>query len=252
VAMGDELTTAGSWDRLWAGSRHRRTGLRSRLRTRKAWVGLLQNLLDVPSGAADVLELGCAPGTMIEQLHALRPDHRYRGIDISEDGLKIARQSLADKGISADLDYGDIRDAEVPLADLVVSFGLAEHFTDPAEAMRYHRRFVKPGGHVAVTVPNYSHRVVVQAMRWFSPETLATHNLGIMSQTALSQALTDAGFSDVETGECGGPMLPNSRPRPGLAGRVYRQAARAWNVGSTLLPEGRPWSTALWATGRID
>lgn len=250
---GNELTTARSWDQIWGGSaRPWYHGLRSRLPSQVAWTDLLRRILDVPARDAEVLELGCAPGSMIEQLHGLRPGHRYSGIDISRTGLDIARQRLAARGIEADLRFGDISDAEIPQADLVVSFGLVEHFTDPTEALRYHRRFVKPGGHVAVTVPNYSHPVVVRAMERFSPETLATHNLRIMSTSALHEALTDAGFTGVEVGESGGPTLPSSRPRPGLAGKGYRLAARAWNVGSAVLPETWPWSTYLWAVGRVD
>jgi hypothetical protein len=127
-----------------------------------------------------------------------------------------------------------------------VSFGLAEHFDGPGDALRYHRRFVRPGGYIALTVPNYAHPVVVRAMRWFSPETLATHNLAIMSPGAMSRALTDAGFVHVRVGQSGGALLPNSRPRPGAIGHIYRLGARAWNVATTLLPEGRPWSSSIW------
>lgn len=245
-----ELTTADSWDRLWAGTRRRRTGLRSRLRTQVAWSDLLRRLLDVSGEGADVLELGCAPGAMIEHLHSLRPDHHYRGIDIAEGGLAIARRRLEAQGIESEMSFGDIRTAIVPPADLVMSFGLAEHFSDPTAVLGYHRRFVKPGGHVAITVPNYSHPVVVRAMRLFSPETLATHNLSIMSLPALRKALSNAGFMDIVVGESGGPTLPNSRPRTGPAGKAYRFVARGWNVGSTLLPDGWLWSSALWAVGR--
>lgn len=247
---GDELTTPGSWDRLWS-DRGRKAGVRSRLRTQTAWINLLGRLIDSSPAGADVLELGCAPGAMIEQLHALRPDRQYRGIDIAEDGLKIARERLSAQEISADLSLGDIRDAVIPPTDLVMSFGLVEHFTSPSDALRNHRRFVKSGGHVAVTVPNYAHPVVVKAMRWFSPETLATHNLAIMSVPALHRAMSDAGLTEIEVGESGGATLPNSRPRPGPLGTAYRTTARAWKLGTTLLPEGRPWSSSLWAVGRV-
>ena len=245
----DELTTADSWNALWRD--RSQPGSRSRLRSQGAWRELLRQLLEPAGDEAEVLELGCAPGAMIEQLHALRPDHHYRGIDIAEDALVATRERLESQGITASLAVGDIRDAVVPHADLVVSFGLAEHFADPSDALRYHRRFVKPGGHVALTVPNYAHPVVVKAMRWFSPETLATHNLAIMSQGALSQALTDAGFVNVRVGESGGALLPNSRPRPGIVGRAYRFVARAWNLTTTALPEGRPWSSSIWAIGQV-
>lgn len=246
----DELTTAASWDRLWRAPQARAAGARSRLRTQEPWLRLLGHLLDASPPGSHVLELGCAPGAMIEQLHALRPDRVYRGIDIAEEGLAAARARLGAQGIDAELTLGDIRDADVEPADLVISFGLAEHFTDPTEAVRHHVRFVKPGGRVAVTVPNYAHPVVVRAMRWFTPETLATHNLDIMSRPALTAAMTGAGLVDVVTGESGGPTLPNSRPRPGVAGTAYKLAARGWNLTtSTVLPERTLWSSSVWGLG---
>jgi SAM-dependent methyltransferase len=186
---------------------------------------------------------------MLKQLHALRPHHRYRGIDISAAGLEITRSCLREADIAADLYVGDIRDADLPGADLVVSFGLAEHFANPTDAMLYHRRFVKPGGMVAVTVPNYAHPVVVRLLRGFSPETLATHNLAIMSVVAIREALWSAGFVEVVSGHSGYALLPNSRPRSGRWGTGYRWAARAWNVVSGFLPEGMPWPSSIWATG---
>lgn len=248
---GDELTTATSWDHIWEGGTRRRfSGLHSKLPSQVAWVNLLRRILDVPGRNSAVLELGCAPGTMIGQMHELRPDHEYGGIDISRSGLDIARARLTAKGIQADLLYGDMRDAVVALADLVVSFGLIEHFASPTQAMQDHLRFVKPGGYVAVTVPNYSHPVVVRAMKWFSPETLATHNLEVMSTLALRKALSEAGFVGIKVGECGGPTLPNSRPRPDLLGKAYRLASQGWNVGTAAFPEKWPWSACLWAVGQ--
>jgi SAM-dependent methyltransferase len=248
----DGLTTAESWDQIWSvDDGHGSPRLRTRLAPGRAWCRLLESLLDAPktNGSLDVLELGCAPGAMIMQLHALRPQYRYRGLDTSAAGLRIARSRLREAGIAAELHEGDMRDADLPGADLVVSFGLAEHFADPAEAMRYHRRFVKPGGMVAVTVPNYANPLVVRLLRKFSPETLATHNLAIMSVENIREALRGAGFVDVVSGKSGYALLPNSRPRPGPAGSAYRFVTRAWNLASGALPEGVPWTSSVWATG---
>jgi SAM-dependent methyltransferase len=248
----DGLTTADLWDQIW--SVHDGRGsprLRTRLASGRAWCRLLEGLLDAPkaNGSLDVLELGCAPGAMIMQLHELRPQHHYRGLDISAAGLRVARSRLREMGIEAELHEGDVRDANLPGADLVVSFGLAEHFADPAAAMRYHRRFVKPGGMVAVTVPNYANPLIVQLLRRFSPETLATHNLTIMSVENIREASRAAGFVDVVAGRSGYAVIPNSRPRPGPAGTAYRLVTRAWNLASGVLPEGVPWASSTWATG---
>jgi SAM-dependent methyltransferase len=252
MQKNDGLTDAESWDQIWsADDGHDGPRLRTRLASGRAWCRLLESLLDAPktNGSLDVLELGCAPGAMIMQLHALRPQHRYRGLDNSAAGLKITRSRLREAGIAAELSEGDMRDADLPGADLVVSFGLAEHFADPAEAMRYHRRFVKPGGMVAVTVPNYANPLIVRLLRRFSPETLETHNLSIMSVENIREALRAAGFVDVVSGRSGYALLPSSRPRPGLVGGAYRFVTRAWNLAAGVLPEGVPWASSIWATG---
>jgi SAM-dependent methyltransferase len=248
-----QLTTIKYWERLWAGTDRTASGgrLRRRLRLTTTWYRLLERLLDSArcDGPARVLELGCAPGTMLRTLHRLRPDHSYAGIDNAPDSLIAARDLLAAAGIDAPLHLGDIRDTHLPPVDLVMSFGLIEHFVDPAEAMRYHRRFLQPGGVAAVTVPNYAHPAVVPVLRRFSPATLDTHNLAVMSPAALGSALTAAGFTDVRTGESGTALLPCSRVRPDFGGTCYRQVARVWNVGTSVLPEGVPWAATIWATG---
>lgn len=256
MTRSTELTSTESWDQLWTQPRPSRmtNQVKQRLRGTRTWHQLLADLLDStgrrPGGPVDVLELGCAPGSMLMLLHQIRPTHTYHGIDYAPEGLRNARALLAASGIPATLHLGDVRTAEVPPVDLVVSFGLVEHFEEPAEIVGHHRRFLRPGGVAAVTVPNYAHPALVALLRRFSPETLATHNLRVMSEESLRAAFTTAGLVDIRTGASGGPIMPNSRVRRDLSGSSYRLAARTWNVCSDLLlPEGWPWSANIWATG---
>ncbi len=203
--------------------------------------------------AMDVLELGCAPGSMLLRMHQQRPHHRYQGVDMAEQGLRITSERLRAAGIAAELRQGDARTID-PCggADLVVSFGLIEHFDDPSEILRAHVRLARRGAHVAVTVPNYAHPVVRGLLERFSAETLDTHNLTIMSERALQTALASVGLVEVVTGAAMGPVLPSSRPRPGLAGLSYRTGARAWNLAAPSIPGlGRLlWDGLLWGRGR--
>ncbi|MEV4629598.1 class I SAM-dependent methyltransferase [Micromonospora sp. NPDC049523] len=248
-----DLTSTESWDQLW--SQPRSGGVASRVKQRlkatRTWHQLLADLLDSTGreGPVDVLELGCAPGSMLLQLHQLRPMHTYHGLDFAPEGLKTARRLLHAAGVPANLRLGDVRTAELPPVDLVLSFGLVEHFEEPGEIMAHHRRFLRPGGVAAVTVPNYAHPALVALLRRFSPETLATHNLRVMSEDSLRTAFASAGLVDIVTGVSGGPTMPNSRVRPDLSGSSYRFAARTWNACSGLLPDGWPWSANIWATG---
>lgn len=254
-ARDGDLTSAGSWDALWDGRGSGRL-LRS-LRERLGWSRQIDETLTRLVASAgtgrpriDILELGCAPGTVIERLHRLCPQHRYAGIDLAPEGLEQARHRLAELGIEADLHLGDLREIELPGADLVISYGLIEHFEDPAAILGHHRRLARPGGHVAVTVPNYANPMVAALLARYSPDTLATHNLEIMNEQAIADAMTRAGLVDVSVGSAVGPLLPSSRAKPGLGGSTYRLAARAWNLGAGILPQGLLWSGLVWGFGR--
>lgn len=253
MTRSEDLTTAESWDRLWARGRSAGApaGTGWRFGGTKAWRHLLTAFLDCATDGRpiDVLELGCAPGGMLLELHRLRPRNAYRGVDLAPAGLAAAHAVLRSAGVAARLHHGDIRDVVLEPADLAVSFGLVEHFTDPAEILRHHARFVRPGGTVAVTVPNYAHPAVVALLRRFCPETLATHNTRVMSVEALRVAFAAAGLTRIRAGQAGGPILPNSRVRPGAAGASYRLLARGWNVCANHLSRGRPWPAVIWATG---
>jgi len=84
----------------------------------------------------------------------------------------------------------------------------------------------------------------------YSPETLETHNLEIMNPESMLAAFESAGFVDVKTGNAGTASIPSSRVRSDAAGRLFGNAARAWNLGTELLPVGWPWANHVWGFGR--
>ena len=250
-----DLTNAAGWETMW---RRGGGGVRARVSAALArdYDAVMSGILDSAAHgeAIDVLELGCAPGTMIEMMHRLRPQHRYGGVDIALESLGPTRDRVAAGGCDVTLWAGDLRDIVLPRRfQLVVSIGLIEHFDDPAEVIRHHARLAAPGGMVAVTVPNYAHPLVARLLARVSPETLATHNLAIMSKPAIRDALVAAGLGDIRVGGATGPILPVSRPRAGAVGAVYATAARAWNLTTGFLPDGlRPWNGMLWGTGIVS
>jgi SAM-dependent methyltransferase len=252
--MSGDLTTAAYWDQTWTAPGGRPGRLRERLRAAVHWRfdRMLGRLVDAAGKAeADVLELGCAPGTILERLHRLRPRLRLHGLDFSPDGCRLARERLRAAGVAAEVYEGDARTAELPRRfDLVLSCGLIEHFADPAEVLRCHARFAAPGGWVAVTVPNFAAPVTKFFFRRFNAEVFATHNLDIMSEARLAAALRAAGLGEIAVGSAGGPQLMSEVARGGLAARLYRRAAQAWNVGAAVLP-GVLWQSNVWGRGRV-
>jgi 2-polyprenyl-3-methyl-5-hydroxy-6-metoxy-1,4-benzoquinol methylase len=255
--MQQDLTTPDYWDEHHLAKPSAAGGLRAwvRHRLREEYSDLLQQLLDAPGkDGASVLEIGCAPGTMIELMHRLRPGFRYSGIDYASEALEETRQRLAYRRIDAELFEGDVREFRPPKPfDLVVSFGLVEHFDDPVPMVECHARCAAPGGMVAITVPNYAtpraQRVLLERL---APQAFRTHNLAIMDPAALGRVLEDAGLKGVRSGSGTGAQFYTGGQASDPAARAYLLAARVWNMAAACLPPVRNlWGCRIWATGRL-
>jgi SAM-dependent methyltransferase len=102
----------------------------------------------------DCIELGCSPGRF---LVAMKKNFGYRltGIDISS--LDETRKTLLEYGIDdVQLIEGDIFHYPVKKRyDIVCSFGLLEHFEDPATAFAQFDAFCKNGGYMVIGLPNF-------------------------------------------------------------------------------------------------
>jgi 2-polyprenyl-3-methyl-5-hydroxy-6-metoxy-1,4-benzoquinol methylase len=207
-------------------------------------------IADVGSDAPKVLELGCAPGTMLRRIHSVCPRAVIHGLDYSPKGIQITEDNLRLWGIEAKISRGDIflfePDEKV---DLVLSCGLIEHFIDPSEAIRAHAKFALPGGLVAATVPNLSHPFVKKCLERFRPRDLEVHNLEIMSEKSLRESFEKAGFVEIETGTATGPLLP-APGETGVGAKLYALGSMAWNTCSLGIPASMFWPGSFWAIGR--
>ncbi|HSF02353.1 MAG TPA: class I SAM-dependent methyltransferase [Solirubrobacterales bacterium] len=181
TADGRPKTTLGHWDGTWS--------MPSRLRLPSSlWVSernLRRVLRAHVRPGASVLEVGCAPGKTLAWV-ARALGARVAGIDYSERGIGFAAELFKAIGIRGDLRCEDMFATSFPpdAFDLVYSVGLVEHFDDPAPVIESHVRLTRPGGRTLVLVPNYG-GVYGRLQRYFHPENLALHNLGIMNEAAL-------------------------------------------------------------------
>jgi SAM-dependent methyltransferase len=151
------------WSRLWAegppprpidpGGRTPKNYVNRRFHAyfRRAFSGL-------ETAGACLLELGCARSAWLPYFHREFGFH-ITGLDYSEIGCAQARAVLAAAGVSGEVVYADLfapPPAMLEKFDVVVSFGLVEHFSDTAAALGACARFLKPGGMMITTVPNLS------------------------------------------------------------------------------------------------
>jgi len=103
-----------------------------------------------------VLEIGCANSIWPIYFHRHFSAHTA-GLDYSEIGCARSRALLTHYEVPAAIHCGDLFDPPAELRekfDLVVSFGVVEHFEDTAECLRSIAAFLKPGGLLVTTIPN--------------------------------------------------------------------------------------------------
>jgi SAM-dependent methyltransferase len=130
-----------------------------------------------PVAAGDtVVEVGCSPARWLVW-YAERFGARPTGLEYSAAGADMSRRNMALAGVEGEVREGDFFSDEVGSGafDLVLSLGFIEHFDDIPRAFARHVDFMRPGGRLALGMPNF--RGLIGALqRWGDPGFLARHN----------------------------------------------------------------------------
>jgi len=128
----------------------------------------------------DVMELGCYPGRYLKVFGDF--GCRLNGIDTTPKvtGLK---SFFISKGYSTgNFLQGDVtKYSSDKKYDIVCSFGFIEHFENWEEVILLHSKFVKQGGLIFITVPNFKGFFQRKFHLLFDKENLGRHNLKAMS-----------------------------------------------------------------------
>jgi ubiquinone/menaquinone biosynthesis C-methylase UbiE len=142
-------------------SKHYNDAVRSFMTVRQDRVLELIDGLRLKEGS-DVLDAGCGPGFIVEQL--ARRGFRVSGMDGADGMLRSARVRLRDAAprLTPDFSRGDIE--HLPYADasfdLVVSTGVIEYVTTDSKVLAEFYRVLRPGGHLVLPVTNRSSPVL--------------------------------------------------------------------------------------------
>jgi len=141
-----------------------------------------------------LLEIGCARSTFLPYL-AHDFGFQVEGLDYSEVGAAQARRLLAREGVPGSVTCADMFAPPSTLLgrfDVVVSFGVMEHFRDTADALRAAARFLVPGGLLVTFVPNLA-GVTGWLQKRMNPAVYAIHNP--LDDRQLGAATTRAGLA---------------------------------------------------------
>jgi len=82
--------------------------------------------------------------------------------------------------------------------DLVLSCGLIEHFNDTADIINRHIAFVKPGGTLLITLPNFK-ALNGWFQKTFDKENYDKHNIDCMDPDLLANICKQAGLEVVQS-----------------------------------------------------
>jgi SAM-dependent methyltransferase len=151
-----------------------------------------------PLGVAPaVLEVGCGGSVWLPYFRKVL-GWRAAGVDYSLRGCALARRVLDHAGVDVPVHYCDLF---APLPDLVqafdvvVSFGVVEHFVPTSRVIGALAQFIRPGGVVVTIVPNLVGWLGVLQKRL----NRSIYDLHVpLTPTLLAQAHGDAGLEVLE------------------------------------------------------
>jgi len=107
----------------------------------------------VPAGAKCVLSVGCAAG--VTEAELVRRGMKVVGVEINSEAAENARQ----RGVT--ILEGDVSEIDVnindQLYDCIIYADILEHLADPVAVIKRHVKYLKPGGIVYVSIPNFRH-----------------------------------------------------------------------------------------------
>ena len=178
----------------------------------------------------DLLDVGCGPATITADLAEHVAPGRVVGLDAAPGALEAARATLAERGLSGqvELTTGDVM--ALPFDDdsfdVVHAHQVLQHLSDPVGALTEMRRVARPGGIVAVRDAVYS------AMTWF-PEP---EGMNLWRSVYMATARTNGGEPDA-----GSRLLSWTR----AAGFTdVTASASTWCYAT---PADRAWQSETWA-----
>lgn len=216
---GDRISTKEHWKDYWASHSVQKVA-------KFPFESCLSDRLKDNQNEIKVLEIGGFPGSLSASMLGHIPNSRMTILDfcIVEDKVRHveALYNMPDKAIST-IEADMFEAAATPEYEFVCSFGLIEHFGDPAKVIERHLAFCKPGGSLLITYPNMR-GINGLIQRRFDPANLAIHNLEIMNLELIRKVLEQIEGAEGSIQFFGRPAvwLEPSAPCSGLVKRMVR------------------------------
>lgn len=139
---------------------------------------ILERLAQIPLAGKEILEIGAGDSLWLPFLCKMYPSSHFTGLDYSELACHMLRQRAQEQGVDVEVVNADLftpPDALLNKFDVVISFGVVEHFDDLAAVLAAVKVFAKPEGTIFTLIPNMR-GVMGWLTRRFSKALYEAHN----------------------------------------------------------------------------
>lgn len=121
--------------------------------------------------------------------------------------------------------------------DLVLSFGLIEHFKDTIDIIRRHVAFLKPGGILFITLPNFK-AVNGWFQKKFDRDNYDIHNIDSMDLELLTEICKELGLVEIKAAYYGrfSLWLEKENEKPAVVRLLKKVLWFGGKVLTTILP----------------
>ena len=192
--MSNELTDRKFWANYWES----KTDLAFAVPSNYTFHQLFKKLLANKS-IKTAIELGGFPGYYAIFLK------KYFGLDTTLFDFYVHQPVLTEVLAANQLTTGDVKVIEGDLFkheplqqyDLVLSCGLIEHFQDTKDIISRHLHFLKPGGTLFITLPNFT-GLNGWVQRTYDMDNYNKHNIDSMNQAQLAAYCKELGLQQIE------------------------------------------------------
>lgn len=232
--MEQNLTDRPFWKAFWES----RKGLIFYIKPNYVFGDILAKLIK-EKNIKNAIELGGFPGYYATYLK------KYQGLDTTLFDYYIHQDLINQLLEKNGLKPGDIHIIEADLFnyrpeklyDLVLSFGLIEHFNDTKAIIETHLQFLKPGGVLFITLPNFK-SINGWVQRKFDRENYDKHNISSMDLELLANCCKQLGLKDVEAYYHGRftVWLENKAERSGLVKAFVKTIWYAGKIATRIIP----------------
>ena len=112
-----------------------------------------------PQPGVRFLEVGCYPGRYLWYFHKYF-GYRVDGIEYLKGCASRCGDFMKERNVPANIFHADLFtftvDDPKERWDVVAGFGFVEHFSDTREVVERHLDLLRPGGYLALEIPNHA------------------------------------------------------------------------------------------------